>query len=184
MRWLWLCSSLNILWNWLSLGLKWNWSFLVLWPLLSFPNLWHIECSTFTASSFRIWNSSAGIPSTSLALCVVMLPKAHLTSLSRMSGSRYVITPSWLSGSWRSFLYSSSVHSCHPLKKKKKREKEKCQRMFKLSQLHLSHSKECSKFSKWRFNSTWTKNFQMCKLDLEKAEDLKRWPFWLVWGDT
>ena len=30
-----------------------------------------------------------------------MLPKAHLTSHSRMSGSRWVITPSWLSGSWR-----------------------------------------------------------------------------------
>ena len=30
-----------------------------------------------------------------------------------MSGSRWVITPSWLSGSWRSFLYSSSVYSCH-----------------------------------------------------------------------
>ena len=29
---------------------------------------WHIECSTFTASSFRIWNSSAGIPSSPLAL--------------------------------------------------------------------------------------------------------------------
>ena len=29
-----------------------------------------------------------------------------------MSGSRSVITPSWLSGSWRSFLYSS-VYSCH-----------------------------------------------------------------------
>ena len=42
-----------------------------------------------------------------------MLPKAHLTSHSRMSGSRWVITPSWLSGSWRSFLYSSSVFSCH-----------------------------------------------------------------------
>jgi len=42
-----------------------------------------------------------------------MLPKAHLTSHSRMSGSRWVITPSWLSGSWRSFLYSSSVYSCH-----------------------------------------------------------------------
>ena len=42
-----------------------------------------------------------------------MLSKAHLTSHSRMSGSRSVITPSWLSGSWRSFLYSSSVHSCH-----------------------------------------------------------------------
>ena len=30
-----------------------------------------------------------------------------------MSGSRWVITPSWLSVSWRSFLYSSSVYSCH-----------------------------------------------------------------------
>ena len=44
-----------------------------------------------------------------------MLPKAHLTVHSRMSGSRWVITPSWLSGSWRSFLYSSSVYSCHLL---------------------------------------------------------------------
>ena len=42
-----------------------------------------------------------------------MLPKAHLTLDSRMSGSRWVITPSWLSGSWRSFLYSFSVYSCH-----------------------------------------------------------------------
>ena len=42
-----------------------------------------------------------------------MLPKAHLTSHSRMSGSRWVITPTWLSGSWRSFLYSYSVYSCH-----------------------------------------------------------------------
>ena len=60
---------------------------------------WHIECSTFTASSFRIWNSPAGIPSPPLALFVVMLPKPHLTSHSRMSGSRWVITPLWLSGS-------------------------------------------------------------------------------------
>ena len=41
-----------------------------------------------------------------------MLPKAHLTSHYRMSGFRWVITSSWLSGSWRSFLYSS-VYSCH-----------------------------------------------------------------------
>ena len=40
-----------------------------------------------------------------------MLPKAHLTSHSRMSSSRWVITPLWLSGSWTSFLYSSSVYS-------------------------------------------------------------------------
>ena len=77
-----------------------------------FQICWHIECSTFTAASFRIWNSSTGIPSP-LALFVVMLLKAHLTSHSRMSGSRWVITPSWLSRSWRSFLYSSSVYSCH-----------------------------------------------------------------------
>ena len=63
----------------------------------------HIEYITFTASSFGIWNSSTGIPSPPLVLFIVMLPKAHLTSHSRMSGSRWVITPSWLSGSWRSF---------------------------------------------------------------------------------
>ena len=74
---------------------------------------WHIECSTFTASSFRIWNSSTGILSPPLDLFIVRLPKAHLTSHSKMPGSRWVITPSWLSGSWRSFFYSSSVYSCH-----------------------------------------------------------------------
>ena len=78
-----------------------------------FQICWHIECSTFTASSFRIWNSSTGISSPPLALLVVMLPMAHLTSHSRMSGSRWVITPSWFSESWRSFLYSSSVYYCH-----------------------------------------------------------------------
>ena len=44
-----------------------------------FQICWHIECRTFTASSFRIWNSSTGIPSPPLALFVVMLSKAHLT---------------------------------------------------------------------------------------------------------
>ena len=105
-----------VVWAFFGIAFLWdsneNWPFLVLWPLLSFPNL-HIECSTFTASSFRIWNSSTRIPSPPLALFIVMLSKAHLTSHSRMSGSRWVITPSWLSGSWRSFLYSSSVYSCH-----------------------------------------------------------------------
>ena len=45
-----------------------------------FQICWHIELSTFTASSFRIWNSSTGIPSPPLALFVVMFPKAHLIS--------------------------------------------------------------------------------------------------------
>ena len=78
-----------------------------------FQICWHIECSTFKASSFKIWNSSTGIPSPPLVLFIVMFSKAHLTSHSRISGSRSVITPSWLSWSWRSFSYSSSVYSCH-----------------------------------------------------------------------
>ena len=64
----------------------------VIWTFFGIALL--LKCSTLTASSFRIWNSSAGIPSPPLALGVVMLPKAHLTSPSRMSGSRWVITPS------------------------------------------------------------------------------------------
>ena len=76
-----------------------------------FQICWHNECSTFTASSFRIWNSSTGISSPLLALFVVMLLRAHLTSHSRMSGSKWVITTLWLSGLWRSSLYNSSV--CH-----------------------------------------------------------------------
>ena len=64
---------------------------------------WHIECSTFTASYFRIWNRSAGIPSPPLALFIEMLPKAHLTSHCMLSDSRWVTIPSRLSGSLRPF---------------------------------------------------------------------------------
>ena len=74
---------------------------------------WHIKCSTFTASSFRVWSSLTRIPSPPLALFIGMLPKAHLTLHSRMSASRWVSIPSLLSGLWRSFLYSSFVYSCH-----------------------------------------------------------------------
>ena len=38
-----------------------------------FQIFWHIECSALSASSFRIWNSSAGIPLSLLVLFVVML---------------------------------------------------------------------------------------------------------------
>ena len=68
-----------------------------------FQICWHIACSTLMASSFRIWDNSAGIPSAPLALFIVILPKAHLTFHSRISGSMWVITPCWLSGSLRSF---------------------------------------------------------------------------------
>ena len=80
-----------IVWIFFSTALPWNcdenWPFPVLWPLLGFPNLLTYWVQHFLASSFRIWNSSTGIPSLPLALLVVMLPKAQLTSYSRMSGS-------------------------------------------------------------------------------------------------
>ena len=72
-----------------------------------FPRCWHIVCNTFTASSFSIWNRSTGMSSHPLDLFIVMHSKAHLTSHSRMSSSRWVLTLSWLSRSWCSFLYSS-----------------------------------------------------------------------------
>ena len=83
-----------------------------------FQICWHIECSTFTASCFRILNNSAEIPSPPLALFVMMLPKPHLASHSRMSGSKWVGTPSWLLSHedfFFFFLYSSSVYSYHPI---------------------------------------------------------------------
>ena len=121
---LWDDGHCEVVWTFFGIAFLWdwneNWPFQVLWPLLSFPNIWLIECCTLTAPSFRIWNSATGIPSPPLVLFIVMLPEAHLTSHSRMSGSRWVITPSWLSGSLRSFLYSSSfgivllciLHTC------------------------------------------------------------------------
>ena len=96
-----------VVWAFFGTAFLWDWNEKLLFHCCFFQICWHMECSTFTASSFRIWDSSTGIPSPPLALFVVMLPKAHFTSHSRMSGSRWVITPLWLSGSWRSFLYNS-----------------------------------------------------------------------------
>ena len=89
----WAFFGTDFLWDWNE-----NWPFPVLGHCWVFQNCWHVECSTFIASSFRIWNSSTGIQSPPLALFIVMLSKAHLTSHSRLSGSRWVITLSWLSG--------------------------------------------------------------------------------------
>ena len=58
-----------------------------------FQICWNIECSTLIASPFRILNSSAGIPSPPLVLLTAVLPKAHMTSQSRMSGPGWLTTP-------------------------------------------------------------------------------------------
>ena len=105
---LWDVCNCAVVWTFFGLAFLWdwnkNWLFQSCGHSWAFKSCWHIECSTLTSLSFRIWNSSTGIPSPSLALFVVMLPKAHLTSHSRMSGSKWAIIPSWLSGLWRSFL--------------------------------------------------------------------------------
>ena len=103
----WAFFVIDFLWDWNE-----NFFFQSCGHCCIFQVCWYIECSTFTASSFRIWNSSTGIPSPPLPLFEVILTKPYLTSHSRISGSKWVSTPLWLSGSWRSFLYSS-VYSCH-----------------------------------------------------------------------
>ena len=113
---MWDVCNCAVVWAFFGIAFLWDWMKTDLFQSCGhcwvFQIGWHIECITLAASSFRTWNSLAGILSSPLAVFVVMLPKAHLTSHSVMSGSRWVITPSWLSGSWRSFFYSSSVYSC------------------------------------------------------------------------
>ena len=104
---LWNEHNCVVVWAFFGNALFWdwneNWPFLVLWPLLSFPDLLTLVQHFNSVSSFRILNSSAEIPSRPLAFLIVMLPKAHLTSHSRMFGSRWVTTPLLLSGSLRPF---------------------------------------------------------------------------------
>ena len=89
-----------VVWAFFDIAFLWDWN--ENWLLKSYGHcwvsqiFWHIECSTFTAQSFRIWNSSTGIPSPSLALFIEMLAKVDLPLHSRMSGSRCVIIPLWL----------------------------------------------------------------------------------------
>ena len=110
MKWVQLYGSLNILWHSFLWDWNENWPFPVLWTLLNFPNLLAYWVHTLRAISFRILTSSAEIPSPTLSVFIVMLPKVHLTSHSTVSGSTWETTPSWLSRSLRPFLYSS-MHS-------------------------------------------------------------------------
>ena len=73
----WAFFGIVFLWDWNE-----NWPFPVLWPLLSFPNLLAYWVQHIHSIIFRIWYSSTRIPSPPLALFMVILPKAHLTSYS------------------------------------------------------------------------------------------------------
>ena len=96
---IWAVFGITLLWHWNE-----NWLFQSCGHYWVFQMCWHIECSTSTESFFRIWNSSAGIPSPLRPVFVVMLPKHHL-----ISDSQHI----WLSHHCSPFLYSFSVSSCH-----------------------------------------------------------------------
>ena len=70
----WAFFVIAFLWDWNE-----NWPFPILWPG-KLQICWHIECTIFTASSLRIWNSSTGIPSPPLALFVVR-PRRYQSSI-------------------------------------------------------------------------------------------------------
>ena len=70
-----------VVWAFFGIAFLWDWNETDLFQ--SCGHCWvfqicqHIECSTFTASSFRIWNSSTGIPSppsTSFSFILSFIP--------------------------------------------------------------------------------------------------------------
>ena len=104
----WSFFSIAFLWDWNE-----NWLFQACGHCRVFQICWHIECSTLITLSFRIWNSSTGIPLLPLALFVVMLLKAHwlcipgCLALGEYDHTIVVILV------FKIFFYSSSVYSCH-----------------------------------------------------------------------
>ena len=63
----WTFFGIAFIWDWNE-----NWPFPFLWHCCVFQICLHIECITFTASSFRIWNSSTGIRSPPPTLFIVI----------------------------------------------------------------------------------------------------------------
>ena len=63
----WSECSCAVVWTLFGIAFLWDWNmktdlFQSCGHCWVFHICWHIKCSTFTASSFRIWNSSVGIP--------------------------------------------------------------------------------------------------------------------------
>ena len=96
------CFEHSLMLPFFGIGMK-NWPVQPCGHCRVFHICWHIECSTFTAASFRTWNKLKfylkfnwnSLTSTSFVRSDTS--KAHLTLHSRMSGSRWVVTPLWLS---------------------------------------------------------------------------------------
>ena len=84
-----------VVWTFCCVVFLWDWNENDLFQSCGhcwvFQICWHIEYNTFTASSLRIRNSSTGILSPPLALFIVMLLKAHLTSHSSVGDHTIVV---------------------------------------------------------------------------------------------
>ena len=100
------CNRL-VVWGFFGIAFLWdgneNWPF--------FQICWHIECSTFTPSSFRIWNSSTGIPSLPLALLI--LPFDHIYKSFFLLCLYITIFPSIQARILRYILDFSHLHTSH-----------------------------------------------------------------------
>ena len=96
---MWNEHNCAVAWTFISTALLWDWeknlTFCSPVATAGLSKFYDILNAALYQHHFRIRNTSGGILSPPLALLVIMLPKAHLTSHSRMSGSRWVITPSW-----------------------------------------------------------------------------------------
>ena len=100
---MWDEGNCTVVWTFFGIAFLWYWS--ENWLLQSFGHCWvfqicyHIECSTLAASFLGCEIAQLNSITSTNFVC----SNAYLTTHSRMSGSRWMITPSWLSGSWRSF---------------------------------------------------------------------------------
>ena len=69
---MWNEHNCTVIWTFFGITFLWDWNETwpppVLWWFWVFQICWHVEYSSFTASSFRIWISSAVILSPSVAL--------------------------------------------------------------------------------------------------------------------
>ena len=110
MRWV----QFVVVWAFFGIAFLWDWKLTFSRPVATaefskFANILSAALLQHHLLGFEIAQLEFHQPP--LALFIVMLAKAHLTSHSRMSLFRrvWVITPLWLSGSWRSFLFSFCV---------------------------------------------------------------------------
>ena len=104
-----------VVWTFFGIAFLWDWSETEIFQSCGhcwvFQICWHIECSTLTASSFRIWNSWTGIPSSPLALFIEMLPNTWLCISGCLALGKWSHHCGYL-GHEDLFSYSSSVYSC------------------------------------------------------------------------